>query len=62
MPATPGKPTIYAGQRKTQRNPLTGELPVKICEVEGCENEVLARWLCAKHYRRLMRHGDVGGP
>ncbi len=30
-----------------------------ICSVHECENEVHAKKLCNKHYRRLRVHGDV---
>ena len=30
-----------------------------ICTVDDCLDPVLARGLCAKHYRRLRRHGDT---
>ncbi len=29
------------------------------CSVYECQNKVKARGFCSKHYRRLMRHGDV---
>ncbi|AMO55555.1 Cys-rich domain protein [Endozoicomonas montiporae CL-33] len=32
---------------------------VNICSVTECDKVVLARGLCAKHYRRWQRHGDV---
>lgn len=28
------------------------------CTIEGCENRIQARNLCAKHYKKLMQHGD----
>lgn len=61
MGAIPGKPTSYAGQYRTRPDPQTGELPVLLCSVDGCEQPVQARGLCPKHYRRLMRHGDPLG-
>jgi hypothetical protein len=39
-------------------DPQTGEPPLRLCSVDGCEQPVQAREFCAKHYRRLMRHGD----
>ena len=29
-----------------------------VCSVDGCDNEVLARGWCSKHYRRWRSHGD----
>lgn len=31
----------------------------KICMVEGCENEVLGRGYCEKHYTQIRRHGKL---
>jgi hypothetical protein len=52
------KPTSYAGQYRRRPEPQTGELPVELCSVDGCERPVQARGLCPRHYRRLMGHGD----
>lgn len=30
----------------------------KICRVDGCNNQIHARKLCQKHYRKFMRWGD----
>ena len=30
----------------------------KICDVDGCEEPVLARNFCRKHYKRYMAHGS----
>jgi hypothetical protein len=30
-----------------------------ICTIEGCETPAIAKGLCAKHYMRGRRHGDV---
>lgn len=32
---------------------------MKICSVENCQNKVQALSLCAKHYLRKHRHGDI---
>lgn len=34
---------------------------VEYCSVEVCENPVLARGCCRKHYYRLLRYGDPEG-
>ena len=35
----------------------------RTCTFDGCQNRLLARGLCGKHYRRWSKHGDpaVGG-
>jgi hypothetical protein len=30
-----------------------------MCRIAGCDGKALARGLCAKHYSRQRRHGDV---
>jgi hypothetical protein len=30
-----------------------------MCTIEGCDSKVIARGLCAKHYARRRRTGDV---
>lgn len=34
----------------------------RTCSVDECESNALARNLCAKHYRRLSRHGTTDPP
>lgn len=31
----------------------------KMCSIDDCTNPLLAKGLCAAHYRRVKRHGDV---
>lgn len=31
----------------------------KLCEVEGCDRIAVAKQLCATHYERMRKHGDV---
>lgn len=38
-----GRPTVNIGK----------------CKVEGCNNEIKAKQLCSKHWKRLTNHGDV---
>ena len=35
---------------------------IKICAVEGCEREAIARGFCNMHYLRVKRTGNPGGP
>jgi len=35
-------------------------MPKKTCSVEGCENDVLARGWCTRHYYRWRRTGEPG--
>ena len=35
-------------------------IPVATCEVDGCERDAKARGLCALHYLRMRRTGEVG--
>jgi hypothetical protein len=37
-------------------------MEAKICEVEGCSNEVTAKGLCVTHYLRQRRHGSTDRP
>ena len=32
-------------------------MSLKICSIEGCENKIIARGWCGKHYARWHRHG-----
>lgn len=33
---------------------------MKTCCIDGCDNPIKARQLCAMHYQRDRRHGDTG--
>jgi hypothetical protein len=37
-------------------------MKTKICKIEGCNNEVLAKELCNTHYLRQRRHGSTDRP
>lgn len=32
---------------------------VNICSVEGCNNKVVAKGLCSKHYTQIRRYGKI---
>jgi len=32
---------------------------MKICSIEGCNNEYVARGMCSKHYRKASRRGEI---
>src|SRR5687767_10372311 len=34
-------------------------LEVPLCEAPGCDREVYARGHCSRHYKQLLRHGEV---
>lgn len=34
-------------------------MPVDVCQAPGCESPVYARAHCSRHYRQLLRHGQV---
>lgn len=43
----------------TNTNLPQSQKSIKICSVEGCETPRKKREFCSKHYRRLLKYGDV---
>ena len=34
-------------------------MSIKTCKIDNCDNPVIAKQLCSKHYKRLAKHDDT---